>query len=644
MHKISVPISLSMINEETLPVYLGHLQKCKADRVFLCGMGNTYMKTGRNYTDPESVRRAVSYFKSRGFEVGIWIPSFGNGHPLDPTEAVTDEDARYTQITGIRGEARESLSCCPLDENFVKAYCEGIKSVASFGPDLIMLDDDFRFNDRIGIGFACFCPLHMKEYRKRIGEEIPRDELEKRILTGGRNKYRTELLKLFGDSLLGFAKKLRAAVDEVDPSVRLGACTHQTWDMHGTDPVEIAKAFAGKTRPFARISGAPFRNANVIPIIEYARQQCAWGRGSGVELFSEGDTYPRPRTVIPSKPLELFDLVLSADGCTDGILAYLECYDNGPRFEEGYAERFARNAPLREKIFEMFGGKKAVGVEVFAVPHKAEDWLLPDRLEAGTKDMLLFAPEAPSRDLLSANSIPTSFEQSGEYPLFVMGENARHLDLAKLKRGAILDAAAAKILGSRGVDTGLLSIDGKTDADEKFLFSGEIIRNTRRAKKLILSCKEGAEILSRFVPGETPASYRYENSLGQRFYVMAFDLFRSWKNNLENNVLPVMRRPGFEFNYCRQAHLASAVEWISGKRLPAMTFRHPNLYLLAKKDRDSMAVALANVHLDDVFAPVIRLDRAYREIRFLNCSGMLEGDRVTLSDIPPYGFAAFEVK
>ena len=42
--------------------------------------------------------------------------------------------------------------------------------------------------------------------------------------------------------------------------------------------------------------------------------------------------------------------------------------------------------------------------------------------------------------------------------------------------------------------------------------------------------------------------------------------------------------------------------------------------------------------------PEIRLDKAYRTIRFLNCTGKLEGDRVILDHIPPYGFAAFEVR
>ena len=66
--------------------------------------------------------------------------------------------------------------------------------------------------------------------------------------------------------------------------------------------------------------------------------------------------------------------------------------------------------------------------------------------------------------------------------------------------------------------------------------------------------------------------------------------------------------------------------------------------MLTKKDENSLSVSLSNVHLDDVIEAEIRLDRAYESIRFVNCAGKLEGNRVTIDHIPPYGFAAFEVR
>jgi hypothetical protein len=57
-----------------------------------------------------------------------------------------------------------------------------------------------------------------------------------------------------------------------------------------------------------------------------------------------------------------------------------------------------------------------------------------------------------------------------------------------------------------------------------------------------------------------------------------------------------------------------------------------------------MSVLLMNVCLDDIIAPEIMLDREYSEIKFVNCTGTLCGDKVCLSDLTPYGIAAFEVK
>ncbi len=90
--------------------------------------------------------------------------------------------------------------------------------------------------------------------------------------------------------------------------------------------------------------------------------------------------------------------------------------------------------------------------------------------------------------------------------------------------------------------------------------------------------------------------------------------------------------------------LVDVVEAIGGKRLPAVLNKNPNLYILASRDEKSMSVALANVNLDDILSPEIRLDKEYKEIKFVNCTGTLKGDKVYLDDITPYKFVAFEVK
>ena len=57
-----------------------------------------------------------------------------------------------------------------------------------------------------------------------------------------------------------------------------------------------------------------------------------------------------------------------------------------------------------------------------------------------------------------------------------------------------------------------------------------------------------------------------------------------------------------------------------------------------------MAVALFNLFADSVDEPVITLDREYTNIRFINCEGRIEGNKVILHT-PIYSntLAAFEV-
>ncbi len=237
---------------------------------------------------------------------------------------------------------------------------------------------------------------------------------------------------------------------------------------------------------------------------------------------------------------------------------------------------------------------------------------------------------AASSLLLSKNSIPTCFEGS-DLPLYIMGENAKYVDLDQLSRGAILDIKAAEILKKRGVDTGFISEEALSADGEYFIKDDDTIRNLWNVALRKIECDDKAEVLSRFTPSDSPATYKYENNEGQRFFVLAFDHYASGGN------------PNYFNSYYRQSQLIEAVGWM-GKKLPAVCAGNPNLYVLAAKNDEAMSVMLANVFLDDVLEPEITLDIEYSEIRFVNCSGELKGDKVFLSDIAPYGFAAFEVK
>lgn len=640
MYKISIPISMTTVNEQTLPIYLSDLKKCRAERVFLCGIDNVYTANCLLKKNPAAIQRAISYFQENGLEVGIWISAFGHGGPLFPEQK---SFGSYTSIEGIRGDTA-AHALCPSDPLFLSNYQDAIRKIAALGPDLIMLDDDFRFNFRVRYySFGCFCKYHLAQFYKRVGEEIPRDRLEKLILCGGENKYRTAYLDLMGESLLQFARALRTALDEVNPAIRLGCCAApDAWDLCGTDLLEVAQAFAGNTAPYARISGAPYWNNDITLILEFARQQYAWGKHSGVELFSEGDTYPRPRYNVPSKPLELFDMVMLADGSSHGILNYLFEYSYPPTYETGYTERFCRNLPLRDRIAEIFASKSPVGVRVCHFMHKIKRWELPRELPEQLFTDLHRVSYSPATYLLAQNSLATAYEKT-EYPALVLGVNATDVTAEDLCNGAILDVQAALILQKRGIDTGLVSASKHAYQTEHFVAVNESIYGISEISTQKIACHPKATVLSRFLPDQTPASYLYENENGQRFLVIAYDHYASHQQTLSTTRMQNPCRNYYN-NYYRQADLIRAIEWLCGRPLPAVCPKNPNLYILSSRDASgATSILLCNVYPDDVLTPTVKLDRAYRSIRFVNCTGTLNGDTVTLSDLAPYSLAAFEV-
>ncbi len=122
---------------------------------------------------------------------------------------------------------------------------------------------------------------------------------------------------------------------------------------------------------------------------------------------------------------------------------------------------------------------------------------------------------------------------------------------------------------------------------------------------------------------------------------MAF-AFYAYANR--NNIKQGCFNRHYYSNYLRSAQIKNAVELFGGKKLPAYSYGNPDLYIMAKKNDSAMAVGLWNIFADVIFEPVIELDKEYSQIEFINCSGKIEGNKVTLSDMAPFSFAGFEVK
>lgn len=634
MYRYGVPISIDSISDEhtqeELERYLSDFKRGGIERVFIAVLPGAYTRVfDRDITSPK-FKRALDFFKENGLETGVWIGGFGHGGAL-AHEAGYELRADYTKMTGALGDAHD-FGYCPTDERFTSDYVSNVKRIAELSPDLIMIDDDLRLNGR-PYRLGCFCEYHLREFYRLTGENVPRENIERLILSGGKNKYRDAYMRMSRETIVEFLKRVRAAIDEVDPHIRAGFCISPFgWDIEGGDIAEKAKLLAGGTKPFVRPFGAPYHDQyDIIEALEGVRAELMWLKDAGLELFGEGDVYPRPRYNVSASSLELFDLVLMCDARSDGILKYMYDYDHRVGYETGYIERHIAHRELFSNVKRMFDGKRCVGVFNYSAMHKLESWELDEfhgEYMIGDLGALRLNTAAP---LLAKNGIATAYEK-GEYPTVVMGENARHIPLELLRGGAVLDSAAAEILKTRGVDTGIISrIKAELVFGEYFKNDDEFITGFDERGLYELECDERAEVISVIRPSESAGAYRYENEAGERFFVLASDIaFAPMNANYANS-------------YCRQKELFEAIEWLCGRKLPATLKKSPRAYVLASKSENAMSVLVVNSFADDIVKPEIELDEEYTSVRAVGCTASITRDRVTLDRIEPFGFAAFEV-
>lgn len=615
MYKVSVPLVSQTLYRSDLQKLTQSLKQADVQRIFL-SIGTYIMDAKKRKACMDTLREQCAFLKSEGFEVGVWVWT-----------VQLPEENNFAKITSIYGKETAG-EACPADPAFRAFAGEYIKELATCGVDLILLDDDYRLtlNSR---DFACACEHHLRLTAQHLGRPVTRQEIAE-AMTGKPNPVRTAFQHAKGESLLVFAQEMRRYLNEVDPTIRMGVCGGiGAWGMDSMDIPTVSRALAGDTKPLLRLTGAPYwiyykmYDNRLQDVVEMTRLERSWC-GEGIEIMAEGDTYPRPRFTCPAAYLEGFDTAVRADGTTDGILKYMVDYASSADYEPGYLLRHNRNQALYRWLEQTFGTKQAAGIRVYEPIRRLENYTLP---ESRNGQRYLFSYAAR---MLAANGIPTTYEGPGCAGI-CFGESARYLSEEALQGGMILDGVAALVLQEKGIDVGIAKENGEFMPGFEHFHQYEEYA-LADGKTLSLELRPGAQVLSWYEQGDekVPGSYCYENENGQKFLVLCFDgnfckesLFRQ---------------------YTRSRQIGDVLPWLSGEKLPAHCPGNPDLYLMSKVQDGEMAVGLWNFCADEVLQPKVKLHRTYEQIRFIGCTGKLEGDTVTLSELSAYDFCGFIVE
>lgn len=637
MYRYSAPIYNSHITSERREAYLATFRAAKIERVFLIAKYD--FETGEVFDLPLLCEN-VAWLRESGVQPAIWAgETLGHGGLLHDPKG-KDGNASLTPIRNFDGEDQGGTRC-PTDARFAENLTKIFRVLASTHPDYILVDDDFRLSYR-GRVHACVCDAHLAEMSRRHGAPVTREQVRDAVMHGGPNALRDIYLQTMGDTLRDLAKKIRAAVDEVDDTVGLAPCTvHSHWDLEGVDPVELTKIFAGKKRtPLLRLHGAPYwawfsPDKDLPHVFEHARMFAALSQGHGFELMNELDAYPRPRRNCPAAYMELVDAVMRADGNTHGALKYMYDYVSPLGYETGYLQAHERNLPALEKIEKMFAAGKQTGVRVCVAPHliaESDSDLTPPYTQM---------PRPVAGTMLSRCTIPVTYTEDG-IARAVFGEAVTKLPESALDEGLVLDAVSALLLAERGVDVGFadaknlraqlreLAPNRVSDEDGT---PAVLVR--AKGTYLVADLKKTARVLlSVIANGEkVPLCYTYENATGQRFFVWLF------------HAAKISRDSDLTEGYLIQAAMIKGMEWVSKKPLPAKCENHPQLYMMCRESEKTHTVGLYNCFPDTIFAPTVTLGDSYQKVTdTVNTTATVRGNTATLTDIPPFSFCSFTVE
>ena len=642
MRKLYVPIAVDPTQNREQ--YLKDFRDLGVDRVFLvCGERWPLLGDALWEKWMDMVEEANVFYTSRGMSCGVWINTLGYGGALFSEARDTGELTQIRSIVGRNG----GDALCPLNETFTAAIVRVVQELARRGVRMIMLDDELCLSVRPGIG--CACDLHLKEFSRRMGEEITLVGLPDRVFTGPANPYRRTWLAMQGDTLRDFCRALRKALDEVDPTVRLGYCAGYTsFDLEGADAFELTHILAGNTKSFMRFTSAPYwiaaQRFGQLPmpsLIDFVRMQDAWAKGQGIELFTECDTYPHDRFHTPRAHVECFDVATMLTK-NIGVLKYFYHYPCEPTQDRGYINAHLAAKETNEQLQQAFHTRSEVGVRVYEEMHKLGEATLPARFDAARsqKEIMFKYAFSEAQQMLTVNAIPTVYDGAGLCGI-CFGENAKYLPEDALRHGLILDVSAAELLTARGVDVGLLGATPVTVPVLEDFGGGEDPHAVYWATALCdMKIAPTAAISSEFVTSDCaspkrrlPACYRYENEKGQRFLVYGF--------RAESQP----RQSGMYWSYGRGAQLGREIPWLGKSALPAKCEGHPFLYSRINEDAHSLVVAYFNCSADGIDEAEVTFARDIKLRRLIGGQGeQTDARTVKLLDIRSFGYACIEAE
>lgn len=346
----------------------------------------------------------------------------------------------------------EEVRFCPADPRFQAFMRETVRLVAAESPSLVMTDDDVRaFSHRP----ECFCPLHTAEFNRLTGRCATPEEYRLAV-AGGKDAEATRAFAAIQEGMVvGFARLVRRAIDEVDPSIPTAAC------MPGAEPFRAARtacALAGKGHvPILRLCNGQYSefdpSACDLPrLVHWTQELYARNHDTVANLLDEADTFPHN---LWSKSARSYHAKLSTSlfaGLVGAKLWYVNAHKRGLPVSRKYTDIMAEHRGWYDALVEVARESRAEGVRI-PMEIGGEGW--PRRI-FGSYGVPFLVEADLSTDGIYALSGSAALDR-------LTDDDVRRI----LSHRVLLDGTAAERLSQRGFSS-LIGVEAKRDASVKF--------------------------------------------------------------------------------------------------------------------------------------------------------------------------------
>lgn len=269
-----------------------------------------------------------------------------------------------------------SATACPLCPALREHLRQQYERMAQLQPRIIWVDDDFRLHNHAPLQWGgCFCELHMREFSRRAGRPVTREEFVTGVLRpGAPHAFRSIWLDTNRETMMDLANVLGQAVRRVAPQTQVGLMSSSppVHCIEGRDWEGVLRGLAaGKTpvnRPhlpsYTEVSGADY-------LWNFSRTSrlSAASVPSDTLLYPELENWPHSR-FSKSRTFTRFQVESSAALGAAGItMDIFDLFGNGVMPKEGYAQPLVQAKALANMLKSLkLERQRETGVQILHNP------------------------------------------------------------------------------------------------------------------------------------------------------------------------------------------------------------------------------------------------------------------------------------